>query len=106
MKDNIMDLVSVQTTEIPKKITKPKTEEKSKTEFNKIEDLKSKFSSETLDKLRKIDFLNQHIKKLPEVDLRNQGLVTAWICDTPKNYYRQAAKKQGYKRTIRFYFKS
>jgi len=96
MKDNIMNLTNTETIEISKKITKPKTEEKLKTTFNKIENLKSKFSSEALDKLRKIDFLNQHINKLPEVDLRDQGLVTAWICDTPKNSYRQAAKKQGY----------
>lgn len=85
MKDNITDSTPA-----------IKVSKKPKVVFNKIQDLKSKFSTEDLDKLRKIDFLNQHINKLPEVNLKNQGLVTAWICDTPKNSYRQAAKKQGY----------
>lgn len=101
---NIMDLVNeeisskpvkeevkVEAKVEPKKVVK---KEESKKESSQIDKLKAKFDSTRLEKLRKIDFLNQYTSKLPEVSI--EGLKTAWVCDTPHNAYLQNSLKEGW----------
>lgn len=60
----------------------------------KTSDLKTKYPSRTLEELRKIDYVQQYQSKFP--DIKIPGYVGSWICNTPKNNWRDIYYKQGY----------